>query len=257
MVGLQASHNPAFVQEGPRPVNLRTDLGQLADLIEIAFASSMDSNGRAAVREMRTMSNLPGIGLIGGLNSLMQGMGMGQVWIADGRLVGNVSIYPADGIGYDGRDWVIVNVAVHPDYQRRGIAQQLMQASMQMIAQQGGRKAMLQVDADNPVARRLYQRLGFFEERGWTSWRRGGVYHVPQPFAAEERIHIVRRQSSDWQAEYALAEHVRPAAMGGLGWLRPCTNANSGAACGKRSPTGSAFASANASLFAPIMSATC
>lgn len=221
MVGLQASHNPAFVQEGPRPVNLRTDLGQLADLIEIAFASSMDSNGRAAVREMRTMSNLPGIGLIGGLNNLMQGMGMGQVWIADGRLVGNVSIYPADGPGYDGRDWVIVNVAVHPDYQRRGIAQQLMQASMEMIAQRGGRRAMLQVDADNPVARRLYQRLGFFEERGWTSWRRGGVYNTPQPFAAEERIHIVRRQGSEWQAEYALAEHVRPAAMGGLGWLRP------------------------------------
>ncbi|MCA0455121.1 MAG: GNAT family N-acetyltransferase [Chloroflexi bacterium] len=221
MVGLQASHNPAFVQEGPRPVNLRTDLGQLADLIEIAFASSMDSSGRAAVREMRTMSSLPGIGLLGGLNTLMQGMGMGQVWIADGRLVGNVSIYPADGIGYDGRDWVIVNVAVHPDYQRRGIAQHLMQASMEMIAQRGGRKAMLQVDADNPVARRLYARLGFVDERGWTSWRRGGAYNIPQPFAAEERIHIVRRQSSEWQAEYRLASLVRPAELGGLGWLRP------------------------------------
>lgn len=221
MVGLQASHHSSQLQNGPRPVNLRTDLGQLADLIEIAFASSMDSNGRAAVREMRTMSNMPGIGLIGGLNTLMQGMGMGYVWVADGRLVGNVSIYAADGPGYDGRDWVIVNVAVHPDYQRRGIAQQLMESSMQMIAQRGGQRAMLQVDADNPVARRLYQRLGFVEERGWTTWRRGGVYNTPQPFAPEERIHIVRRQASEWQAEYALAAYVRPAAMGGLGWLRP------------------------------------
>ena len=123
VVGLQATQNPALVKDGPRPVNLRTDLGSLADLIEIAFASSMDSNGRAAVREMRTMSNMPGIGFLGGLNSLMQGMGTGYVWIADGKLVGNVSVYPADGPGYDGRDWVIVNVAVHPDYQRRGIAQ--------------------------------------------------------------------------------------------------------------------------------------
>ena len=74
MVGIQATQNPVLVKNGPRPVNLRTDLGQLADLIETAFASSMDSNGRAAVREMRTMSNMPGIGFLGGLNNLMQGM---------------------------------------------------------------------------------------------------------------------------------------------------------------------------------------
>lgn len=221
MVGLQASQQSTPVQNGPRPVNLRTDLGQLADLIEIAFASSMDSNGRAAVREMRTMSNMPGIGLLGGLNTLMQGMGMGYVWIEDGRLVGNVSVYAADGPGFDGRDWVIVNVAVHPDYQRRGIAQQLMETSMQMIAQRGGRRAMLQVDADNAVARRLYQRLGFVDERGWTTWRRSGAYNLPQPFAPDEHIHIVRRHGHEWQAEYALAAYVRPAAMGGIGWLRP------------------------------------
>lgn len=222
MVGLQASQNPSFVKNGPRPVNLRTDLGPLADLIEIAFASSMDSNGRAAVREMRTMSNMPGIGFLGGLNNLMQGMGTGYVWIEDGRLVGNVSVYPADGPGFDGHDWVIVNVAVHPDYQRRGIAQELMQSSMDMIAQRGGRRAMLQVDADNPVARRLYTRLGFLEERAWTTWRRSGAYNLPQPYdSGDPRIHIVHRQPGEWQAEYRLAEYVRPQAMGGLGWLRP------------------------------------
>ncbi len=222
MVGLQASQNASFVKNGPRPVNLRTDLGPLADLIEIAFASSMDSNGRAAVREMRTMSSMPGIGFLGGLNNLMQGMGTGYVWIEDGKLVGNVSVYPADGPGFDGRDWVIVNVAVHPDYQRRGIAQELMRSSMDMIAQRGGRRAMLQVDADNPVARRLYMRLGFLEERAWTTWRRSGAYNLPQPYdSGDPRIHIVHRQPNEWQAEFRLAEYVRPQAMGGLGWLRP------------------------------------
>ncbi|MEP6987539.1 MAG: GNAT family N-acetyltransferase [Chloroflexota bacterium] len=221
MVGIQATQNPALVKNGPRPVNLRTDLGSLADLIEIAFASSMDSNGRAAVREMRTMSSMPGIGFLGGLNNLMQGMGTGYVWITDGKLVGNVSVYPADGPGFDGRDWVIVNVAVHPDYQRRGIAQQLMQASMDMIAQRGGRRAMLQVDADNPTARHLYQRLGFMEERSWTTWRRNGAYNMPLPYDSDPHIHIVHRQPSEWESEYKLAEYVRPTAMGGLGWLRP------------------------------------
>ncbi len=221
VVGIQATQNSALVKNGPRPVNLRTDLGALADLIEIAFVSSMDSNGRAAVREMRTMSGMPGIGFLGGLNNLMQGMGTGYVWIADGKLVGNVSVYPADGPGFDGRDWVIVNVAVHPDYQRRGIAHQLMQASMDMIAQRGGRRAMLQVDADNPTARNLYLRLGFMEERSWMTWRRNGTYTMPTPYDSDPRIHIVHRQPGEWQAEYKLAEYVRPPSMGGLGWLRP------------------------------------
>lgn len=221
MVGIQATQNPALVKNGPRPVNLRTDLGPLADLIEIAFASSMDSNGRAAVREMRTMSNVPGIGLLGGLNSVMQGMGTGFVWITDGKLVGNVSVYPADTPGNNGQDWVIVNVAVHPDYQRQGIAQALMQATMKMIAERGGKRALLQVDADNPTARRLYLRLGFMEERTWTTWRRSGAYHTPQPYDSDPRIHIARRQANEWQAEYKLAEYVRPQALGGLGWLRP------------------------------------
>ncbi len=218
MVGVQTQEESASIADGPKPVNLRQDLGQLADLIELAFASSMDNNGRAAVDEMRSLSRM-GLGLtvLSGLNNLAQGMGSGYVWYSGGRLVGNVSVYPSD----DPKQWVIVNVAVHPDFRRRGIAEKLMQSSMNMIRERGAQKAILQVDADNPVARRLYTRLGFIEERGWTSWRRGGSYSSPPPFETEPRIHITHRRSSEWQSEYALAEYVRPSAMGGLGWLRP------------------------------------
>lgn len=221
MISLSSPHQTASSTEGARPVNLRTDLAALADLIEIAFASSMDNAGRAAVREMRAMSRMPGLGLLSGASSLMQGMGMGYVWIADGRLVGNVSTYPADGIGFDGKTWVIVNVATHPSYQRRGIAEHLMRASLEMIAQRGGEHVLLQVDADNAVAQRLYQRLGFAAERTWTTWRRGGAYSTPPPFDREPRLHITQRRPDEWAAEYRLAEQVRPAHLGGLGWLRP------------------------------------
>jgi len=219
VVGVDAPQNPGRIREGSRQVNLRTDLAPLADLIEIAFASSMDNNGRAAVREMRTMSSMPGLGLLSGFNTLMQGMGLGYVWVADGRLVGNVSTYPADGSGYDGKTWVIVNVAVHPDYQRRGIAYALMQDSLEMIASRGGHTAILQVDADNPTARRLYQRLGFIEERNWTTWRRSATYTMPPPLDSD--VYITHRRANEWPAEYALAEYLRPPALGGLGWLRP------------------------------------
>ena len=115
--------------DGLRPVNLRTDLAQLADLIELVFADSMDQGGRAAVREMRYLSKVGiGISLIPGFNDLTQGINMGYVWIADGKLVGNVSIYPASRPNRN--TWIIANVGVHPDYQRRGIATGMMEASI-------------------------------------------------------------------------------------------------------------------------------
>ncbi len=222
MVGVQATQQSVGQVDGLRPVNLRTDLGQLADLIELAFADSMDSNGRAAVNEMRTLSRMSSsLGLLNGLNELAQGMGMGYVWIADGKLVGNVSTYPANGNGNLKNAWVIVNVSVHPDYQRRGIAQQLMQSTMELIRVRGGKAAILQVDAVNMVARRLYMRLGFMEERAWTTWRRGGTASRPTPFDHTPPIYITHPRSGEWQAEFDLAAEVRPALMGGLGWLRP------------------------------------
>lgn len=220
MVGAQLSPGSALKMDGIRPVNLRTDLGPLADLIEIAFARSMDNAGRAVVREIRQMGQVTrGLGFLAG--GLVPEMNMGYVWEADGRLVGNVSVYPASGAGFDGRTYVIVNVAVHPDYQRRGIAHQLMQAAMETIVQRGGRSAILQVDSDNPIARRLYLRLGFIEERAWMTWRRGGTYTLPPPLDNTNRVYITHRRPSEWQAEYVLAEYTRPPLMGGLGWLKP------------------------------------
>jgi hypothetical protein len=64
--------------DGLRSVNLRTDLGELADLIELVFADSMDENGRAAIREMRYLSHLgAGLALVGRLNEMMLGISMG------------------------------------------------------------------------------------------------------------------------------------------------------------------------------------
>jgi GNAT superfamily N-acetyltransferase len=227
VVGLSAAQGEqqAHTADGARPVNLRTDLGPLADLIEIAFSSTMDSSGRAAVREMRALSRMgPGLNLLSNLNDLAQGMGTGFVYVADGRLVGNVSTYPADSSGPLKEDWVIVNVATHPDYRGRGIAHLLMQFTLDMIRKRGGRAALLQVDADNPIARRLYQRLGFYEERGWTTWRRNAA-HSRVPDLELPAPHIAHPQAGEWRAEYTLAEYLRPPSMGGMGWLRPLTEA--------------------------------
>jgi ribosomal protein S18 acetylase RimI-like enzyme len=220
VVELPLSDDAAPAADGLRPINLRTDLSQLADLLELAFANTMDSSGRAAVREMRHLSRAgPGLNVLVGLSDLAQGMGQGFVWVAGGQIVGNVSVYPA-GRALP-RAWVIVNVATHPDYRGRGIATRLMQAAMLMVRQRGGDQALLQVDSDNETARRLYRRLGFVDERGWLLWRRNIQAARPSPLA--EPPHITHRTAREWQAEYALAAQVFPPEQGGLGWLRPLT----------------------------------
>jgi ribosomal protein S18 acetylase RimI-like enzyme/muconolactone delta-isomerase len=214
-------NNPASSADGIRPINLRTDLAPLADLIEVVFADSMDSSGLAAVREMRSLSKMSaGINMLAGINDLAQGISLGFVCIADGKLVGNVSISPAAWAETPGKTWIITNVGVHPDYQRRGIAAQLMYACMDLIRERGGETALLQVDMHNDTARRLYRRLGFVEERAWILWRRPGSIRIPPPLE-NRSAYITRQRRGEWRAEYELAQRLRPAHLGGIGWQRP------------------------------------
>jgi ribosomal protein S18 acetylase RimI-like enzyme len=208
--------------DGLRPINLRTDLADLADLIELVFANNMDSGGRAALREMRYLSRMGyGLNLISRINDLALGVSLGHVWVADGKLIGNVSVYPADWPKAMGSTWIIANVGVHPDYQRRGIARALMNASMQMIQRRGGKRAILQVDVENEAARGLYRSLGFVEERAWTTWRRNTTI-PPQPSTVEQGdLYLRHRRRGEWRDELALARRTRPQERGGLGWLRP------------------------------------
>lgn len=217
--------NPQMAGSGPRPVNLKTDLSPLADLIEVAFADTMDSGGRAAIREMRTLSRLgPGLSFMPSMNELLLGMGLGFVWIADGRLVGNVSLYPASLPPETRKAWIIANVAVHPDYRERGIARALMQDSLASVRQRSSPPAdvILQVEAQNWKARYLYDSLGFAEEGSFTLWRRTPL-PIPRPLlnAGADSPYITRRGWGDWRDELALANHVRPESAGGIGWLRP------------------------------------
>lgn len=203
--------------EGLRPVNLRSDLGELADLIELVFSPGMDRAGREAVREMRLLGR-SGLGALPGMGDIVQGMGHGYVWVAQERIVGNISLF-ANGMPQPDT-WLIANVGVHPDFRRRGIGDQMLAAALDTIRRRGGRRALLQVDTDNQAARRLYERRGFSDERAWTHWRRdGSIRSLPARNPDGTRISTLRR--GEWQAEFELARRLRPPERGGLGWQRP------------------------------------
>jgi len=209
------------VENGLRPLNLRTDLGQLADLIELVFHDKMDESGRAAVREMRYMSNMgAGLAILNRLNQTALGLNQGYVWVEEGKLVGNASIYPAYWPADMGHAWIIANVGVHPVYQRRGIARQMMHACLQMIRDLGGTDAILQVDYDNHGAIKLYDNLGFKRKRTFNTWWRSALAPLPSAYS-NDRLHITRRRYGEWRAEYDLVAQVRPNSRGGIGWLKP------------------------------------
>jgi [ribosomal protein S18]-alanine N-acetyltransferase len=61
--------------------------------------------------------------------------------------------------------WHVMNLAVDPDHQRRGIATLLMRRLFELTAGDGRRGYTLEVRVSNEGAIRLYERLGF-EARG-------------------------------------------------------------------------------------------
>ena len=210
----------AAAVDGLRPVNLRTDLRPLADLIELVFADSMDSAGRSAIREMRYLSHMGyGLKLIARLNDLALGISLGFVYVLDGKLVGNVSLYPAQYPKEMGETWILANVAVHPDYRRRGIAGNLVEACLEMIRRRAGARVILQVNYSNIAAQRLYERHGFIYERAWRIWRRSGF--VGSVAATAPSLPVAQSNRNEWVEELALAQSTRPNERGGIGWLKP------------------------------------
>ncbi len=55
----------------------------------------------------------------------------------------------------------MMNVAVHPDFRRRGIAEQLVTELIALLADMGNHSLTLEVRTSNAVAISLYEKLGF------------------------------------------------------------------------------------------------
>ena len=69
-------------------------------------------------------------------------------------------------VGYIGSQTVpdesdVMNVAVHPDFRRRGIAEALVMALCAALKERGSVSLTLEVRASNNPARALYEKLGF------------------------------------------------------------------------------------------------
>ncbi|HRN50585.1 MAG TPA: GNAT family N-acetyltransferase [Anaerolineales bacterium] len=196
-----AVHLPAFSRPANlRPFDVRRDLLAVADLVELCFAPTLDSDGHQYILQMRQAARagrwLPATPT--GLDAPL----MGMVWVEDGRLVGNLSLIPQ----YRGGKtrYLIANVAVHPTYQGRGIARQLTLAALQDVRNHGRHETWLQVDETNATAIHLYTHIGFTEQFRRTSWRGWPAEHYTQP------KNVRSRQRQDWVQQDAWLAAIYP-----------------------------------------------
>ncbi len=188
----------------PRPLNVLRDLPSVADLIEQCFSSTMDSDGRRYLRDMRRAGNENSF--VKWANRAIESTSMpltGYVWEENQRVVGNVSLVPFRD--KKRRIYLIANVAVLPEYRRRGIARALTLRAMRHAREKKVDDIWLHVRADNLEAIRLYQTLGFEERARRSTWQAYSNLDESPPLQSD--IRIGERSARFWEIQQqALAQ---------------------------------------------------
>ncbi len=180
----------------------------MAELIEICFADTLDEDGHDYLRQLRWSARESNYlyWLQGAAERLATPL-YGFVWEEDGRIVGNLSLIPLYRRGKV--TYLIANVAVLPDFRRRGIGRRLTETALDHLRQRGINSAWLQVRDDNPVAYDLYLSLGFIERARRTTWQAS----ARQPLLlrqSSEGVSIHPRRHADWKQQSAWLHQVYP-----------------------------------------------
>jgi ribosomal protein S18 acetylase RimI-like enzyme len=190
-----------------RPVQLRYDLNQIADLIEICFGPYLDTEGKDYVRHIRRAPRDYDRFILD--NSTPESSVLpfhGYVWVEGKRIIGNLTLILIRRKMK--HSYFIANVAVHPDFRGQGIARKLTDAAIAHVRQHGGRTIYLQVRSENEIAQKLYLTHGFTEMTRRTQWifrPSQGQNILPPP-----EIRIMKRKRADWNQQLDWLKDVYP-----------------------------------------------
>lgn len=198
-MGVLVLNRESEQESGLRALDVLHDLDGVGRLIDIAFAEDIAREGSDLRRDLLLlMAASPLLWALRRISGELRDAFDGFVWLENGRIVGNVTLTRDDPAR---RLWTISNVAVHPDFRRRGIARALMQASLESVAERGGGPVALEVRANNRAAYDLYVNQGFRFVDGALTARRAGPLNVALPQGGRAR----RVHDDEMPAVYALA----------------------------------------------------
>jgi ribosomal protein S18 acetylase RimI-like enzyme len=205
----EASQHPHL-----RRFDIRKDLKAVADLIELCFAGSLDADGRRYVRQMRSAARHTRLlQLTAGMAEQGTAPFSGFVWEQEGQIIGNASHIAMTAHGK--KVYLIANVAVHPDYRRRGIARALTEAALDYSQKNQATATWLHVREDNPAAFHLYQKMGFTPRTKRTNWQMKGKPDSPTPSPS---LSVGPRRREHWPKHLQWLNQLHPPE---LDWYLP------------------------------------
>jgi len=203
--------------EHVRPFDVRRDLNPVANLIEQCFADTLDPDGQRYLHQMRSAARSPGYLRWAGLAAERAALPLaGYVWEEKGRLVGNLTLIPYFTLGQ--RYYLIANVAVHPDYRRRGVGRTLTLQAIQHARGRGAQSVWLHVREENLGAAALYTGLDFTERARRSTWQCYEQLEVDpalQPgisirATAPAGLSLGSRRTQDWAAQRQWLSQLYP-----------------------------------------------
>ena len=206
MATLADSLSPRESERNIRPFDANQDMKQVADLIELCFSDTLDPDGRRYLQQMRFAAENPRY--LNWASSTLEWINLpmnGFVWLQDEKLVGNLSLIPFQSQGQ--HNYLIANVAVHPDFRRQGIAKQLTLKAIEYVERRGSPAVWLHVRAENTAAINLYRTLGFRERARRTTWFSQMDY---QPSSMPQGIKIRPRPPQMWELHRTWLQYSYP-----------------------------------------------
>jgi ribosomal protein S18 acetylase RimI-like enzyme len=177
-----------------RRIDRRTDLREIADLIEVCFGSQMDPDGKRYLDYLRKVAvDQGGLRIIyfdaDFVSPPLEGFACKQ----DGKIIGNLNIssYKRNTESI----YFISNIAVDPDNRLRGIAKHLLQEALTDACSRNYSSAWLQVRRENKIALHLYSEFGFEQKANRTTWISKKDFQKPEELNV---MRICSRKAADW-----------------------------------------------------------
>lgn len=194
-----------------RPYRLGVDTEEACNLEAAAFTEDYRRMGEdprlESKRECRMEKVISWIARV--LPSL-RFVRMGVVMEQDSRIA-SIVLFSRDGL--KGSCWSIDAVGTHPDFQRQGMAKQLLERVFGAIRNHGGKSCTLKVRQDNAVAYRMYQSLGFTHFHTSRQMRRESDVYLDGSAARIDGLERVAVSTwcGMWRERMALAARSTPA----------------------------------------------